>query len=791
MKTIEIKSIDGKKKSIEIILDGVSNTFPSFFRANTQKGNIVAVKFDDSSIPTIFIDRLSKLTVNGESFSSTSDAAAAINELSNFKSGGNSSSENNGGGITKHNDLTGRTEPNSHPVSSITGLEKSLKELQEGKLDKDTVHNELTERDQEDAHPIAAITGLEEELEKKTTDLQYSENVEFLPVIKNAEGLSGNFLYGGAGPDGKPYFSGWNFGGIAFRDHDGIIKITNKGDDNFLCLGAGKNRLLYFGSRMGRGIWYVDVDGTVKQHPNAASRSYFLGAAASDGTLYFVGETSIARLENDGSISVLYVSTTAVFSFGSKLEELQDEPGGDDDRVIAGFNSGGGAGFHNNKLYVASDWGVKYFDLSDNQVYNTNINSYVKGVFVDRLENKLYILGSSFGNGTGSGGILYLDETDNLIKPTNKNTSSATAALYDRTGVLYFVIDGLYYRDPAGLIQKLSSVNGPQSLALDAYQNFYVLPSSNLNMYFKGRDEVFKAIYLSVNKSFNYGFVNSDGTLYFCTSSGISYLETPLFVREINRWKEIQHSDLPGRDSEDSHPINAITGLEEALAGKQEKPANDDIPKIALNGNWIEAAHNSLTERDAEDCHPIEAITGLEEALAGVGTTKNKVNQIQDAVEALSIRIDDVEEEVASLSSREPKSSDTPSTPAPQAAPLSTTPHLWEVNTEIDLGDGSFGRRFKGERDGGYGEILCDSGMTFFKIIDSGGYAMVGKIMNGSKIIWSLTLPLGTYSPDNTVGAYLSFMYDEFGGYFSLVISQGSNPQQNLAYDIWVRYIKS
>ena len=94
MNTIKINSIAGTKKSIEIIIDDVPNTYPALFRANTQKGNIVAVKFEDSLIPTIFVDNISKLTVDGNSFTNTGKAAIAINELANFRKGGTSSANN-------------------------------------------------------------------------------------------------------------------------------------------------------------------------------------------------------------------------------------------------------------------------------------------------------------------------------------------------------------------------------------------------------------------------------------------------------------------------------------------------------------------------------------------------------------------------------------------------------------------------------------------------------------------------------------------------------------------------
>ena len=94
MKTIEIKSIEGTKKSVEIIIDKVSYTLPALFKAKSQKGNVISIEFKDSLIRTILIDNLSKLTVNDLSFSITSDAVVAINELSNFNMPGGSGGNN-------------------------------------------------------------------------------------------------------------------------------------------------------------------------------------------------------------------------------------------------------------------------------------------------------------------------------------------------------------------------------------------------------------------------------------------------------------------------------------------------------------------------------------------------------------------------------------------------------------------------------------------------------------------------------------------------------------------------
>ena len=82
------------------------------------------------------------------------------------------------------------------------------------------------------------------------------------------------------------------------------------------------------------------------------------------------------------------------------------------------------------------------------------------------------------------------------------------------------------------------------------------------------------------------------------------------------------HNELSGREDEDSHPIEAISGLDEIdkqyildLWGKTDL-INDLIEAIKNDPSnfeqWI-TEHNKLSGRDEIDSHPIEAISGLEE----------------------------------------------------------------------------------------------------------------------------------------------------------------------------------
>ncbi len=68
----------------------------------------------------------------------------------------------------------------------------------------------------------------------------------------------------------------------------------------------------------------------------------------------------------------------------------------------------------------------------------------------------------------------------------------------------------------------------------------------------------------------------------------------------------VSHSELLNRDAADSHPIAAVTDLQDTLDGLQSQI--DDVST---------EDHNTLSNRDAADAHPIAAVTGLQAALDG------------------------------------------------------------------------------------------------------------------------------------------------------------------------------
>jgi len=127
METLEI---NGKDKSVEIIEDGVSTIYPASFYAVSQGEKMLIIQSNNPSTQKIIVDDVSKLTVDGATFTQATDAAEAINELANFKLGG-ASSENNGGNITlpiEISDVSGLTSELNNIDSAL-----NLKENKENK----------------------------------------------------------------------------------------------------------------------------------------------------------------------------------------------------------------------------------------------------------------------------------------------------------------------------------------------------------------------------------------------------------------------------------------------------------------------------------------------------------------------------------------------------------------------------------------------------------------------------------------------------------------------------------
>ena len=81
------------------------------------------------------------------------------------------------------------------------------------------------------------------------------------------------------------------------------------------------------------------------------------------------------------------------------------------------------------------------------------------------------------------------------------------------------------------------------------------------------------------------------------------------------------HNELLNRDSNNQHPINAVTGLADALAAKLAAAAVgvtvaplDELGLVPTE-NIPSTDHRFTTNRDAAEQHPIDAITGLTAAL--------------------------------------------------------------------------------------------------------------------------------------------------------------------------------
>jgi hypothetical protein len=137
MKTIEINSIEDAKKTIEIIIDGISTTSFASFRARAHKGNQVVIKSNDFSSQAIIIDSLNKLTINGDSVNSVKEAVVKINEL-NFNSGGGSSANNPAewgaitGDLDSQDDLRTALEGKLNKFTSPSGYRQLYSVLGDG-----------------------------------------------------------------------------------------------------------------------------------------------------------------------------------------------------------------------------------------------------------------------------------------------------------------------------------------------------------------------------------------------------------------------------------------------------------------------------------------------------------------------------------------------------------------------------------------------------------------------------------------------------------------------------------
>ena len=109
------------------------------------------------------------------------------------------------------------------------------------------------------------------------------------------------------------------------------------------------------------------------------------------------------------------------------------------------------------------------------------------------------------------------------------------------------------------------------------------------------------------------------------------------------------HSKLRNRDEADQHPIGAITGLDEAL--KEAKKTAEEAKKTAEEAKSAAGEgtgttdHALLENRDAPDQHPIEAITGLGDAIEDL---EESTSALSETTEVLKKSIEEVEPDALS-----------------------------------------------------------------------------------------------------------------------------------------------
>ena len=364
--------------------------------------------------------------VNGENPVSLEEVAKElISFIGNFKRGG-SSSGNNGGGVTIHNQLSGRSAKDCHPISSITGLEESLNKQVE-----DVTVPEIKQLFGETGETWTTVLGVDKNnklyLSKYGKGTGYIEDGKYIQISNSfftsaSLGQDGKLYFmnywgtayvhrlnddnslslqhaatcrhAAIGGDGKLYFIGVS--GLIYLDNDGITKTLSvppglASSGTFVIAGNNKTYLLSY-----NGIWYIDhSDGTIKQ-TNVIYGSFMFATKAPNGRLYFCSNDGygIYYLDNDGDIKQTNKKNLDFFT-----------------AAIA----------PNGKLYFGGN-GIYYLD-NDGLIKNadSSYDSYSFAHFIS-TGNEIYLLPLN------NKGILVLDENGNVAK-TNKSSGYFNSAI--------------------------------------------------------------------------------------------------------------------------------------------------------------------------------------------------------------------------------------------------------------------------------------------------------------------------------------------------------------------------
>ena len=129
------------------------------------------------------------------------------------------------------------------------------------------------------------------------------------------------------------------------------------------------------------------------------------------------------------------------------------------------------------------------------------------------------------------------------------------------------------------------------------------------------------------------------------------------------------------------------------------------------------------------------------------------------------------------------------------APPLATQPHLWPTNgSEVNLGDGTFGRRWTGNIVAAvnvFHHVVLNNTLGGAIVIDTGGYWFTGNAnsRNINKIYYATTL---TTVNASTLPSFLSNLAITTSGDL-IFSSQSTNARAgttNNSYDVWIRYRK-
>lgn len=304
--------------------------------------------------------------------------------------------------------------------------------------------------------------------------------VSTICTLNPTNNISGDFEQGALDKDGKLYLVGLR-SGIWYLDTDGVVKDTNMSNSgyNFYSVALGSDNKLYFGAE--NDLWYLDDYGQITQ--------------------LNIGNTGIWNICTVQNKTFLNSNEGTYLFDGTTATKISDDHFSD--ATLAA----------NNKIYFATDNGVKYLD--DNMLVPTNKND---GWFISSVlgpDNKLYFLSYS------EEGIWYLD-TDGDIKPTNITSGYFQSWAKDNNGDLFFLggidgVRGIWILSNGSILLKydLGDIS-PYRLTIGRNDVLFMFDSVPY-LYYTDNGKIMETNRVDM------GFVNS----YFYSKDGVLYVSGP------------------------------------------------------------------------------------------------------------------------------------------------------------------------------------------------------------------------------------------------------------------------